>query len=180
MPVDDERKRMVGFGPADDLFESTYLVRPGSPIQTIARVDQAGTRVAVIEGTTTARAAARSLKSATLVPVRTVAEIEAMLRAGRADAAALSTRIAGRAGGEDPRFQGPWRQLPFDGSGGRRPEGPPAALACVTDYVQRALASGVVQRALDDARILGRAARPGSRWRGWCALHDSNVRPTDS
>src|SRR4249919_3227306 len=52
MPVDDVRARMVDFGPAYYLTESTYLVPAGSPIRTLAEVDRAGVRVAGVEGTT--------------------------------------------------------------------------------------------------------------------------------
>jgi polar amino acid transport system substrate-binding protein len=158
MPVDDERKRLVEFGPAYYLFESTYLVRPGSPIDAIARVDQAGTRVAVIGGTTTARAAARSLKSATLVPVHTVAEIETLLKAGRADAAALSRESLAGLVARIPGSRVLGGSFHSTAVAVAVPKGRPAALAYVTGYVERALASGAVQRALDDAGIPGRAA----------------------
>jgi polar amino acid transport system substrate-binding protein len=158
MPVDDERRQMVDFGPAYHLFESTYLVRPGSPIETIARVDQAGTKVAAIEGTTTARAAARSLRSATLVPVHTVAEIEALLRAGQADAAALSRDSLAGLVARIPGSRVLGGSFHSTAVAVAVPKGRPAALAYVTDYVERALVSGVVQRALDSAGIQGRAA----------------------
>ena len=158
MPVDDERRRMVDFGPAYYLFESTYLVRPGSPIDTIALVDQAGTKVAVIEGTTTARAAARSLKSATLVPVQTVAEIEAALKAGRADAAALSRESLAGLVAKIPGSRVLGGSFHSTAVAVAVPKGRPAALAYVTDYVQGALVSGAVQRALDDAGVQGHAA----------------------
>jgi polar amino acid transport system substrate-binding protein len=158
MPVDEERKRAVDFGPAYYFFESTFLVRPGSPIETIALVDQAGTEVAVIGGTTTARAAARSLKSATLVPVHAVAEIEALLRAGQVDAAALSRESLASLVAKIPGSRVLEGSFHSTAVAVAVPRGRPAALAYVTDYVERALASGVVQRALDDAGIQGRAA----------------------
>ena len=35
IPVDDERKKKVDFGPAHVVLQSTYLVAPGSPIRTL-------------------------------------------------------------------------------------------------------------------------------------------------
>jgi polar amino acid transport system substrate-binding protein len=162
MPVDEERKRVVDFGPAYYFFESTYLVRPGSPIETVALVDQAGTKVAVIGGTTTARAAASSLKSATLVSVPTVAEIEALLKAGQADAAALSRESLASLAAKIPGSRVLGGSFHSTAVAVAVPKGRPAALAYVTGYVERALVSGVVQRALDDAGIQGRAAPPPS------------------
>ena len=88
-----------------------------------------------------------------------------MLKAGQADAAALSREsLAGLVA----RVPG---SRVLDGSFHSTavavavPKGRPAALAYVTDYVERALASGAVQRALDDAGIEGRAAAIARTWR---------------
>src|SRR5262245_56107916 len=45
MPVDDERRKRVDFGPAYYLAESTYLVTGASGIGTLAQVDQPHVRV---------------------------------------------------------------------------------------------------------------------------------------
>jgi polar amino acid transport system substrate-binding protein len=158
MPVDDERRRMVDFGPSYYFFESTYIVRPGSPIESLAQVDQPGIRVVGIGETTTARAATRSLKKTTLIPVQTVDQIEAMLKSGQADAAALSrdslTGLAARIPGSrilDGSFHSTSTAIAV-------PKNRPAALAYVSDFITGALASGSVQRALDDAGVHGTAA----------------------
>src|SRR3954463_5277717 len=65
MPVDDERRQKLAFGPDYVLFQSTYLVPPGSRIQKFEEVDRPGVRVFGVENTTTARSAARALKQAT-------------------------------------------------------------------------------------------------------------------
>src|SRR4051794_26528817 len=64
MPVDDERRQKLAFGPNYVLFQSTYLVPPGSPIQRLEEVDRPSVRVFGVENTTTARSAARALKQA--------------------------------------------------------------------------------------------------------------------
>jgi len=64
MPVDEERKKRVDFGPAYYLIESTYMVTGASGIKTVAEVDRPNVRVVGIANTTTIRAAgaiARSL-----------------------------------------------------------------------------------------------------------------------
>ena len=89
MPVDEERKRRVAFGPNYVLGESTYMVTAALPAKTVADVDRPGVRVG-IANTTTIRAAARTLKNTRIVPVASVAEAVTMLREGQADAFALS------------------------------------------------------------------------------------------
>jgi polar amino acid transport system substrate-binding protein len=59
MPVDEERKKRLDFGPAYCLVESTYMVTAASGIRTLAAVDRPGVRVVGIANTTTIRAAGR-------------------------------------------------------------------------------------------------------------------------
>ena len=56
MPVDEERKKRVDFGPAYFIIESTYLVTGASGIKTVAEVDRPDVRVVGIANTTTIRA----------------------------------------------------------------------------------------------------------------------------
>src|ERR1041385_6211764 len=61
MPVDDERKKRIDFGPVYFLVESTYMVTEASGLHRVEDVDRPGVRVVGIANTTTIRAAARSL-----------------------------------------------------------------------------------------------------------------------
>src|SRR5215813_5178909 len=66
MPVDEERKKRVDFGPSYYLVESTYMVTGASGIRTVSEVDRPNVRVVGIANTTTIRAAARTLKATTI------------------------------------------------------------------------------------------------------------------
>lgn len=149
MPVDDERRKRLDFGPAYCLVESTYLVTGPAGLKTLADVDQPHVRVVGIANTTTIRAAGRSLKNTQPIAATSIEEAVMMLRAGKADAFAL---------GRDslPAF------LPeFPGSrivdGGFQqtgiaiavPKGRPLALAYVSAFLDNAKASGSVRRAMD-------------------------------
>ena len=90
MPVDAVRTARVRFGPAYYLLESTYLVSAASGLAALGDVDQDGVRVVGIDGTTTMRAAIRTLRRTTPRAVRGVGEAVALIRAGEADALALS------------------------------------------------------------------------------------------
>jgi len=72
MPVDEERKKRVDFGPAYFMIESTYVATAASGFKTVADVDRRNARVIGIANTTTIRAAARSLKKTTIAPVASV------------------------------------------------------------------------------------------------------------
>ena len=58
LPVDNERKKKVDFGPPHIVLQSTFLVPSGSSIQSLAEVDKPGLRVVGVENTATTRAAA--------------------------------------------------------------------------------------------------------------------------
>jgi polar amino acid transport system substrate-binding protein len=153
MPVDEERKQRVDFGPAYYLVESTYLATGASQIRTLAEVDQPHVRIVGIANTTTIRAAARSLKNTTISAVSSVGEAVEMMRSGQADAFALSRDSL-------PPFMA---ELPgsriVDGSFQQTgiaiavPKNRPAALAYVSQFMDSAKRSGLVQRALDDAGL---------------------------
>ncbi len=147
MPVDPARSARVAFGPAYAVIESTYLVAPTSGIATLDEVDRPGRRVVGIADTTTIRASSRTLAATRPMPVRSVDEAIAMLRAGEADALALSrdsleqiaptipgSRIV--AGG----FQRTTISIAV-------PPGRPAALAAATAFLEGARRDGTVRRA---------------------------------
>jgi polar amino acid transport system substrate-binding protein len=149
LPVDGERKTKVDFGSAHIVLRSTYLVAPGSAIATLADVDKAGVRAAGIAGTATARAAQASLKTVTLTLVKTGDELFDLLKTGQADAIALSREsligLAAKLPGSrvlDEAFLNSYVAVAV-------PKGRPAALAYASAFVDAAIASGNVRRALD-------------------------------
>jgi polar amino acid transport system substrate-binding protein len=151
MPVDDERKKRVDFGPAYFMIESTYLATGTSGIKTVADVDRPNVRVVGIANTTTIRAAARSLNNTTISAATSVDEAMALLCAGKADAFALSrdsllplvTQLPG-----SHIVDGGFQQTPVAIA---VPKNRPNALAYVTAFLEGAKASGSVRRALDKA-----------------------------
>jgi polar amino acid transport system substrate-binding protein len=160
LPVDADRATIVDFGPPYYVFEGTYLVRPGSAIQTLADVDREGVRVAGVENTTTARAADRSLTRTRLTAFKQVEPIIALLTSGDVDALAMSR--------ESLRSLLP--QLPgariLDGAFHTAgvavavPKNRPAALAYVTAFIEDAKRTGVVRRAFDRAGLADAAVAP--------------------
>jgi len=153
MPVDAERAKAVEFGPAYYQFESSYLVPAGSTIKTIEEVDRPGVRVIGVDNTATGRAAAAALKQAQFTTFRAVADLQAEMRAGRADAVALSRESLR---GFAEAFPGS-RILAGSFFQSRVavavPKGHAEALAFVTAFVENAKFTGSVRRALDGAGL---------------------------
>jgi polar amino acid transport system substrate-binding protein len=153
MPVDDERRKRLDFSPAYFVIESTYLAIASSDIKTLPEVDRPGITVVGIAGSTTMRAAMRSLKTATVVAAKTVDEAMAMLSAGTAQAFALThdalPLLQSRLPGSrilDGAFQ-------VTGVAVGVQKDHPAALAFVTDFIEKAKANGALRHAFDDAGL---------------------------
>ena len=153
MPVDEERKKRVDFGPVYFLVESTYMVTEASGLRKVDDVDRPGIRVVGIAGTTTIRAAARSLKQTTITAAQSIGEAVEMLTGGKADAFALSRDslppfVARLPGSRivDGGFQ-------LTGVAIAVPRARPDALAYVTAFLEKAKNSGVVRGAFNRAGL---------------------------
>ncbi len=160
MPVDDTRRTMVDFGPGYYPIESTYLVSGASGVTDVAGVDRAGMRVIAIDGTTTLRASTRTLHATTPQPVPSVAEAVARMRAGQADAFALSRDTLRPVAAAVPGsvIVSGWFQRTLVSVA--VPKGRPAALTLVTAWLDQAKATGVVRRAFDAHGLQAEAVAP--------------------
>ncbi|HEY0236315.1 MAG TPA: transporter substrate-binding domain-containing protein, partial [Afipia sp.] len=153
MPADDTRRERVNFSPAYFTIESTYLAGASTDIKTMADVDRPGIVVVGINGSTTMRSAARSLKNATVVTAKSIDEALQMLKDGKVQALALTHDSL-------PKLQ---KQLP----GSRILDGAfqkvgvaiavrkdrPAALAFVMAFMESAKTDGTVRKAFDDSGL---------------------------
>ena len=160
MPVDEERKKFVDFGNAYHLLQSTYLVAPGSAIKTVAEANSAGVRIAGAKDTATFRASNKASPNATHISLAGVdAAVDAM-RAGQADAIALSreslTGLAAKIPGArvlDGGFLNSTTAVAV-------PKGHPEALAYASAFIEEAKSSGLVRRALDDMGLTASQVAP--------------------
>jgi polar amino acid transport system substrate-binding protein len=153
MPADDTRRERVDFSPPYFVIESTYLAAASSDIKTMADVDRAGVVVVGINGSTTMRSAARSLKTATVVAAKSIDEAMDMMKAGKAQALALTHDSL-------PKLQ---KQLPgsriLDGSFQKVgvaiavQKDHAAALAYVKTFMDSAKTDGTVRKAFDNSGL---------------------------
>ncbi len=153
MPMDDERRKRIEFGPAYFLVESTYMVTGASGIAKVEQVDRAGVRVVGIANTTTIRAAGRSLKNTTIQAAPSIDDAMALMKSGQADAFALSRDSLPPYVAQLPDsriVEGGFQQT---GIAIAVPKGRPQALAYVSAFLEEAKKSGVVRAAFDKAGL---------------------------
>lgn len=152
---DASRKNVIDYTPPHLYVDLTYLMASGQAARTAAEADQKGTRIAAARGGVSALYLERTLKHATLVQTESEPASLALLKAGKVQAMAQNRAMLlelaeGIPGSHviDDRFLA--AELAF-----ALPKGRPAALAYVTAFVERAKASGEVQRAVESAKLRG-------------------------
>ena len=153
MPVDEERKKRIVFGPVYFLVESTYMVTGASGIRTVDEVDRPHVRVVGIANTTTIRAAGRTLTKTTVTAAPSIGEAMELMSGGKADAFALSRDALPPFVAQLPGSRMVEGGFQFTGVAIAVPKGQPEALAYVTKFLETAKSSGVVRRALDAAGL---------------------------
>lgn len=160
LPVDEERKKLVDFGNAYHLLQSTFLVAPGSAIASVQEADTMGVSIGGVANTATFRAAKRATRKATHIDFASVDATSAAMKEGRIQAIALSreslTGLAGKIPGSrvlDDAFLNSSTAVCI-------PKGRPAALAYVSDFIEEVKASGLVRQALDEMGLKASQVAP--------------------
>jgi polar amino acid transport system substrate-binding protein len=153
-----------GFTPPFMQVEYTYLVPAGSAFRAAADLDRPGVRIAVVRNHASTLTLSRIVKQAEQVSVDTPDAAFDLLRSGRVDAWAsvrpalldYSAELSGSRVLEDS-FGANFPALVV-------PKGQTARLAYLSEFVEQAKASGVVQRAIDRSGQSGyRVAAPAKR-----------------
>jgi polar amino acid transport system substrate-binding protein len=163
MPVDASRSAQVAFGPAYYLLESTYLVSAKSGITDMAGVDQPGVKVIGVANTTTIRASARSLSHTVPQAISSVTGAYQAMRAGDADAIALSRDSLKPLLAQIPGSRivaGGFQQTSISIA---VPPGQPAALQVATRFMQQAKSDGTVRTIFDAHGFQDEAVAPADR-----------------
>jgi polar amino acid transport system substrate-binding protein len=164
MPHDAARAKLVDFGTPYHLLQSTLLVSDKVSAKTLAEVDRPDIRIAGVEGTATARAAAAHFKQARVTHVRGVDDAVALVKAGNAEAIGLSRES----------LLGLRDKLPgsrvLDGgflnstTSVAVPRGKAAALAYVSAFVEEQKTNGSIRRSLDAMGLTAsQVAPPGMK-----------------
>jgi len=153
--ADPDRSAEADFSPPYMQTDYTYLVPAGSSKHSVADLDQAGVRIAVPRGDASDLRLTKMLKHAELVRADSIAAIIDMVRSGQVDAY----------GG--PRVvllnlsdQSPGSRVLGDGFAdgvyvAMVPKGKADRIAYVSDFIEEAKSSGLVQRTIDQYGLKG-------------------------
>ena len=153
--INPARAALVGLSPPFAEMDYTYLVPAGSSIRRVADVDRPGVRIAGVRNHASTSALARQLKDAKIVYAETPDPAFDLLRTGQADAwasvgyvlQAYSSRLSGSRVLED-RYGANLEAMAV-------PMAQAGWLAYVSEFIEEAKASGLVQRAIERGGLRG-------------------------
>jgi polar amino acid transport system substrate-binding protein len=161
MGIDPERAKVVDFSAPFMNVEQGFLLRTGATIATASALDVAGVRVGVLEKSSLDALLSQTLKNATIVRARTLAENYALLDAGKADAVAGTKPALFNAAASRPGTRVIDGSLPSDQIGMAVPKGRAAgAPEFVGRFVEEAKATGLVKAAIERAGLRGVVVAP--------------------
>ena len=160
LPVDDERKKLVDFGNAYHLLQSTFLVAPGSKIASVKDAGAKGVGIGGVANTATFRAAKKATPQATHIDFAGVDAAAAAMNAKKIDAIALSRESLSGLVGKIPGSRILDEAFLNSSTAVCVPKNKPAALAYVSEFIEEAKASGLVRKALDEMGLKASQVAP--------------------
>jgi polar amino acid transport system substrate-binding protein len=149
LPVDAERKKLVDFGNAYHLLQSTFLVAPGSKMQSVKDANATGVGIGGVANTATFRAAIKATPNATHVEFAKVDAAVAAMNEKRIEAIALSRESLSGLVGKIPGSRILDDAFLNSSTAVCIPKGRPEALDYVSAFIEEAKASGLVRKSLD-------------------------------
>jgi polar amino acid transport system substrate-binding protein len=161
--IDPERAKRVDFATPHTQSDFTYLVPAASSIYKVADADQPGIRIAVPRGDGVDLRLTPLLKQAELVRTDSIAAAVELVRTGGAHARAgprpallaESVRLPGS------RVLADSFAVFFDAA--MVPKGHAGRLAYISEFIEEAKASGLVQQAIERAGMQGLQVAPAAR-----------------
>jgi len=161
--MDESRAANIDFSPPVLQFDFTYLVSAGSSIRSVAEADYPKVRIAVVRNHASTLCQSRLRKHAEVISAETPDMAFELLRTGQADAWAstrpalleFSSKLSGS------RVLDDYFGANFTAMTG--PKGNPDRLAYISEFIEEAKASGLVQRAIINSGWRGvHVAPPGN------------------
>ncbi len=163
MGIEPSRAAEVDFSPPVFHLDYTYLVPAGSTIHSASEVDRPGVRIAVVRSHASTLTLARLVKHAELVGTDLPDVALDLLRTGNADAFAFPRYIL-----LDYSVELPGSRVLPDAYGVNRvgiamPKGQAGWLEYVSEFIEEAKRSGLIQRAIERGNVRGvQVAPPGN------------------
>jgi len=160
MAINSQRALIVDFTAPYMEVEFSYLVPGGSSISTLSDVDKPGVRIGVVQKGGPDVRLSRTLQSATLVRVPTLADMVEALKTGRADALAATKPTLLGMSAKIPASRVLQGRFFTTGIGMAVPKGRAAGAAYVVRFVEEAKAEGLVKAAIERAALRGVIVAP--------------------
>jgi len=152
---DPARRSVLDFAPPHISVDLTYLVAPGSSIDSVAGADRPGVKIAAARGAATTLYLERNLKQAAITQAETEPAAFKLIKEGKAEAYAQNRYMllglaAGLPGARvlDDRFSTAEMCIVL-------PKGRPAALEYVGAFVGEAKKAGLIAGAIEGAGLRG-------------------------
>ncbi len=154
--IEEARRKLVDFTPPVIQFDYAYLVPAGSPIEETAEVDRPDRRISVVQGHASWMALKRVIGHAEIVGTDLPDEAFALIRDGKTDVFALPREqlidYAAMLPGSRILTQG----FGVNDVGLAVAKGRSQLLAFISDFIEEAKASGLVNGILDGAALTSR------------------------
>lgn len=160
MAINAQRALIVDFTAPYMEVEFSYLVPGGSSMSTLSDVDKPGVRIGVVQKGGPDVGLSRTLQSATLFRVPTLADMSEALKTGRADALAASKASLLSMSAKIPGSRVLEGRFSTTGIGMAVPKGRTAAAAYVRKFVEEAKSEGLVKDAIERAELRGVIVAP--------------------
>jgi polar amino acid transport system substrate-binding protein len=160
IPAEARREQFVDHGPAYVLYTSSYLVRAGSDIGSVADIDSDGMRVGCIEGTSTSRTVARALTHVTVIKFAKAEAAAEQIGNGQLDALAMGTQAVEGLARMLPGSRVLDQSIQSTGVAVVVPKDRPAAKEWATRFIRDSKADGTVRRALDSRGFIEEKVAP--------------------
>src|SRR5262245_60056546 len=156
----DPSRTGVDFSPPILQVDYTFLVPATSSIQRIADIDRPGVRIAVVSDHASTLTLSRMLKHAQLVYAATPDPTFELLRSGQADAFASVRGVLLAYSAKLPGSRVLDEHYGANLVGMVVPKGQAARLTYISEFIEQAKASGLVQQAIERAGLPGYLVAP--------------------
>ena len=163
MPQDAEREKYVDTGPAYVVYSTTYAVHSSAGVDHLASIDRDAIRVGAVQGTSTSRILARTLKHAKLELFARAEEAQARFGEGALDALAMGREALDDYAAKHPGTRVLPENIQTTGVIVVVPTERPAAKAWAARFIEGAKADGTVRSALDRAGFTSAEIAAGSK-----------------
>ncbi len=156
----DPSRGGVDFSPPILQLDYTFLIPAGSPIRSIADADRADVRIAVVRDHASTLTLSRIFKHAQLVYAATPDPTFELLRSGQADAFASIRAVLLAYSAKLPGSRVLDDRYGANLLGMVVSKGQDARLAYISEFIEQAKASGLVQQAIERAGLPGHQVAP--------------------